>query len=108
MDSHLSKVDLFHNTPLGTAPTAFEIPHIPHYSLSCDFAQCQGHPNYRDRGQLFLNKAYILQYFLGLEKLQSKLVCSTLQLAGLAILFLLGAWGLDFREVSRPYYDVHW
>ena len=91
VDGYLSKVDLFHNTPLDTAPTTFEIPHIPHCSLSCDFPQCQGHPNYRNfrnRGQLFLDTACLLQYFLGLGKLFN-LVWSTLQLADLAILFLL-------------------
>ena len=92
VDGHLSKENLFRTTHLDSAPTAFEIPHIPHCSLSCDFPQCQGHPSYRDfcnREHLFLNIAYLLQYFLGQEKLPPNLAWSTLQLAGPEILFLL-------------------
>ena len=53
VDGHLCKINLF-NTPLGSTPTTFEIRHIPHYSLSCDFPQCQEHPNCRDFRNQFL------------------------------------------------------
>lgn len=56
VNGHLSKVNLFHTTPLEFTPTAFETPHVPPCLLSCDFSQYQGYSNYRDfcnHGQLF-------------------------------------------------------
>ena len=45
IDGHFSRVNLFHTTPLDSAPTEFEIPHVPQFSLSSDFPQYQRYPN---------------------------------------------------------------